>query len=335
MQPMTGIRVLDLSQYVPGPFCTLICRRLGADVVKLERPETGDPLRDLDAEAFEALNAGKRSIVINLKNPEGIQAVLRLIERADVLVESFRPGVTQRLGLAYAQLKKRHPELIYASISGYGQTGNFTTVAGHDLNYMALAGALGEPPAVPGIQVADFAGGGLYATIAILGALMERRRTGEGRHLDVSMSEGVESLTALTGVELLRGHMPSYSLYRTADGQWLSVAAVEPKFWVALCEAIGRPELALRHRDPSARSEVEKIFSERNLAEWLRIFEGRQVCVMAVSGHGSTAPRHRVGQGPNLDERPWLGVAEPNCLAPALGLDEQAILVDWGLARDG
>ena len=327
MQPLDGVKILDLSQYVPGPFCTLICSRLGADVVKLERPPDGDPLRGLDAKAFRALNSGKRSVSVDLKDPARRGLVDSLAAGADVLVEGFRPGVAGRLGLGFEELHRSNPRLVYVSISGYGQAGELAARAGHDLNYMTLGGALGERPAVVPIQVADYAGGGLYATIAILAALMERERTGEGRHLDVAMTEGIASFGALRALDQLSGRTPGYAIYQTADGRWLSVGAVEPGFWAELCDVLARPDLVRRHLDPAAKSDVDAIFRERTLAEWMQAFEGRDVCLTPVDP--DARDRYLAERLADIGDRPWLGLSAPEGPAPRLGADEAAVVEDW------
>src|SRR5690242_10591779 len=204
---LQGIRVLDLSRLLPGPYLTMVLADMGADVVKVEDPRVGDYLRAFPpakggiAGRFLAVNRGKRSLALDLKTPAGRDALLRMAEKADVVVESFRPGVMDKLGVGYAALAAKNPKIVVCSISGYGQTGPYVDRAGHDLNYIALAGVLGmgseargRAPAMPGVQIADFAGGGLWGVTAILGALLGRQRSGVGEHLDISMTEGAMTL---------------------------------------------------------------------------------------------------------------------------------------------
>jgi len=264
-RPLEGIRVLDLSRLLPGPFLTMVLADLGADVVKVEDPKVGDYLRIFPpakggiSGRYLAINRGKRSLALDLKDPAGKAAFLRLVAGADVVVESFRPGVLDKLGLGYDVLAGHNPRIVVCSISGYGATGPYVHRAGHDLNYIGLAGVLamgserpGGPPAMPGVQIADLAGGALWSATGILAALVGRERTGRGAHLDISMTEGSLALLAAElgnldcgarptrGTETLNGGLAAYGVYRTADERFVSVGALEPKFWMAFCTAIGR-----------------------------------------------------------------------------------------------
>ncbi len=263
--PLQGVRVLDLSRLLPGPFCSLILAERGAVVVKVEDPRQGDYLRAFPPArgglggAFYALNRGKRSLALDLKAPAGREGLLRLLPRYRVVLESFRPGVMDRLGLGYEALRQANPEVILCSISGYGQDGPLRQRAAHDINYQALSGVLalggeaGGAPALPGVQIADLAGGGLWPAVRILALLA----AGRGGHLDVSMTEGALSLLlpwlgnlALDGQPMRRGAEPlnggaaRYRPYRTADGRYLAVGALEPKFWSSLCAQLGIPAAA-------------------------------------------------------------------------------------------
>src|SRR3981081_2455256 len=265
--PLTGIRVLDLTRLLPGAFCTMLLADMGADVIKVEEPDRGDymrwtpPLVDGQSVLFNAINRNKRSLSLNLKDERGRDLLLRLVERADVLVEGNRPGVMKRLGLGWDVLHARNPRLVMCSITGYGQDGPFAARAGHDLNYMATAGGLGlngekgGPPVPLAVQVADIGGGGLQPAVAILGALLGVQRGAEGRWLDVSMTDGVVSWLALVlaargaggavmrGDQRLAGRHACYRVYECKDGGFYSVGALEPKFWAALCIAVERPDL--------------------------------------------------------------------------------------------
>ncbi|NBD10907.1 MULTISPECIES: CaiB/BaiF CoA-transferase family protein [Corallococcus] len=314
--PLAGLRVLDLSRLLPGPYATLVLADLGATVDKVEDPDVGDatrhmpPHRDGEGALFYGLHRNKRSLTLNLKTPEGREALLRLVDGYDVLVESFRPGVMDKLGVGEAVLRRRNPRLIYCAISGYGQTGPDRLKAGHDLNYVARAGLLGYggeaggAPAFPGVQVADIGGGSLFALVGILAALHERARTGVGRFVDVSMTDGAlaflhlhlaarlftgEAGTPLArGSEPLNGGYPSYGLYRTADDRWLAVGALEPKFFGALCARLGRPELlddAYTGGEAGARvkSELTRIFASEPMAHWRERLAGAELCVEPVA----------------------------------------------------
>jgi alpha-methylacyl-CoA racemase len=309
--PLTGIRVLDLTRLLPGAFCTMLLADMGADVVKVEDPDRGDymrwtpPLRDGQSVLFNALNRNKRSITLNLKSEAGRDLLLRLVDRADVLVEGNRPGVMRRLGLAWDVLHGRNPRLVMCSITGYGQDGPFASRAGHDLNYVATAGVLGlnghagGPPVPLSVQVADVGGGGLQPAVAILGALVGVQRGGEGRWLDVSMTDGALSWLALAlaardggedvgrGDQRLSGRHACYRVYACKDGGFYSVGALEPKFWAALCIAVGRPELvglqfAEGDEGKQVHREMENVFASRTRAEWERDLAGLDACCEPV-----------------------------------------------------
>src|SRR5512139_2316876 len=239
---LAGIRVLDLSRLLPGPFLTMILADMGADVVKIEDPRVGDYLRAFPpakggvSGRFLAVNRGKRSLALDLKAPAARDAFLKMVEQADVVVDSFRPGVMDKLGIGYETLAARNPKIVVCSISGYGQTGPYVHRAGHDLDYIGLAGVLamtgpaGGAPQMPGVQIADLAGGALWSATAILGALVGRERSGKGAHLDISMTEGALALLAAElgnldcgarptrGTETLNGGMACYGVYATSDG---------------------------------------------------------------------------------------------------------------------
>jgi crotonobetainyl-CoA:carnitine CoA-transferase CaiB-like acyl-CoA transferase len=283
MSALQGIRVLDLSRLLPGPYATLLLSDMGADVVKIEDPGAGDYLRAVAPEMFERLNRGKRSCVLDLKAPEGRDPFLALAARADVVVESFRPGVMERLGCGWNELHAKNPRLVLASISGYGARGPYRDRAGHDLGYIALAGVLwalrGQ---VPRVQLADMVGGGLFCVVGVLAALHERARTGEGRHVQVSMTDNVAQLLAAGTTDVLDGTRPCYSVYRSSDGIYFALAALEPKFWLAFCDAAGRTDLADKGLDTDARPEVEKLFASRTSAQWLAFAAMHDVCLEPV-----------------------------------------------------
>lgn len=310
--PLSDLRILDLSRLLPGPFCSLIFADLGADVIKVEDLDGGDYLRwmpprsgDQPSAMFTALNRNKRSLRLNLKSDAGREAFLRLARTTDVVIESFRPGVMDRLGLGWSQLSAANPRLVLCSISGYGQDGPYRDRAGHDLNYAAIAGMASLTGtrdgtlAVPGVQVGDLGGGAMSAAIAVLAALHERQRTGRGRHLDIAMLDGIVSwlgphlaAAAATGDPagpagmLLNGRHPCYALHRCADG-WMSVAALEPKFWHALVEALELPHLrdaafAAGEEAAPVFAELESVFTTRSRAQWAEQFRGRDVCCEPV-----------------------------------------------------
>jgi len=310
--PLSGVRVLDLTRLLPGGQCTLMLAHLGADVVKVEDPVRGDygrmaaPLDGRGASAFHLYcNLNKRSLALDLKRPEGVDALFRLVRGAHVLVESFRPGVLDRLGVGYARLSRENPRLVYCAITGYGQDGPLAQAPGHDLNFEAMGGTVGltgpagGPPYIPGTPFADL-GSGMWAAFSVVAALRQAERTGRGQFIDVAMLDTAVGFLAHHaqyflscgtpgGRETTRhnGRRPGYRLYPTADGRWLALACSEPKFWKNLCRLIGREEF---EGDLSARGErrreviaaLEDTFRKRALEEWLALFEGEEVCVSPV-----------------------------------------------------
>jgi len=292
-----GIRILDLTRLLPGPFCTMILADFGADVVKVEDPDGGDymrsvpPLQGEDSAYFLALNRNKRSLTLNLREPAGRDVLRALAGKADVLVESFRPGVMAAWELDYAALRAVNPRLVYVSITGYGQTGPLRDKASHDVNYLArggylaLAGPADGSPALPGIPVAD-AAGALWAATGILLALLARERTGAGQYLDLAMADGVTALLGLPlavmqatgqppprGADHLTGGQARYQVYETADGRYFAVGALEPKFWQRFCDAVGRPDLlgtilADERGQQETIEELRELFRTRARDEW-------------------------------------------------------------------
>lgn len=307
MLPLQGLRVLDLSRLLPGPYCSLMLADLGADVIKIEDTRQGDyirwspPYQKDQSALFLALNRNKRSIRLDLKQPEGVAAFKRLVETADVVLESFRPGVMDKLGVGYEVLRQINPKLVFCAISGYGQDGPYRDKAGHDLNYLALAGfegITGVPGrlALPGGQVADVGGGSLSAAVGILAALFQRQQTGEGRFVDISMTDGVLAFLTMhlgaffadkqvpgPATMTLNGAYPCYNAYETQDGRWMSLGALEPKFWMNFCQAVERPDLMDKAFDQgegpgSPHGEVVAIFKSRPLDEWVRISSENDFC---------------------------------------------------------
>jgi crotonobetainyl-CoA:carnitine CoA-transferase CaiB-like acyl-CoA transferase len=310
-KPLAGVKVIDLTLLLPGPMCTLHLADLGADVIKVENPGAFDPMRGQRGSKFTPqflmLNRNKRGITVNLRSAEGRDVLQRLARDADVLVEGFRPGVTEKLGIGYEALARINPRLVYCSITGYGQTGALALAAGHDINYECLAGVLEQtgaadgPPAPGGFPVADLAGGTLSAAMGILAALFDAQRSGRGRHVDVAMSDCLMAHNVLAvaslqqgrrqmparGTDYLSGGMASYGVYATADGRHLAVGAIEIKFWQAFCEAIGRPDLLgrghlLGKEGAVARAEVAKVIASQPMAHWAALFEKVDACVTPV-----------------------------------------------------
>jgi len=300
MQALAGTLVVDLTRYLPGAFATGELQRLGARVVRLEQPG-GDPMRQTAPGWHDALNAGKESVVCDL--PAELELVQALLARADVVLESFRPGVAERLGVGPDACPAR---TVYCSITGFGLGGRHEQRAGHDLNYLGWAGILADTaPALPPVQAADIAAGALGAVTEILAALLQRERTGDGARIVVSMTHGAHRLAP--GTPVLTHGFACYSMYACADGRWLTVGALEPKFFVRLCELAGRPELAERQYgadQAQLKHELATALGARTSDEWLELFDGEDVCVGPVATPAEAAAD--------------LGIA-PTGTAPALG----------------
>jgi crotonobetainyl-CoA:carnitine CoA-transferase CaiB-like acyl-CoA transferase len=326
--PLSHKRVLDLSRLVPGPYCSLILADFGAEVIKIERPTGGDWLRNvppLDPESGEGqlyriLNRGKKSLTLNLKTQEGRDILLRLVERADVLLESFRPGVMQRLELGYEALARANGRLVYCSLSGYGSSGPYRDRAGHDLNYIGVAGLLDltglrdGPPVIPGVPVADLTGG-LWAAVGVLMALFARETTGKGQRVDASLLGGALACMPLAlarhrggdrmerGISDLSGGWVCYNVYQTGDGQHMTLAALEPHFWAAFCQAVAREDLIGEQFAPAvpggrAYDELCALFRSRTRQQWIETFSGNDACCEPVYTMGeatASAPVQALG----------------------------------------
>jgi alpha-methylacyl-CoA racemase len=364
--PLAGLRVLDLSRLLPGPFCSMLLADHGAEVIKVEGTGEGDGLR-ADPAAFHALNRGKRAVRVDLKAPGGTEVLLRLADGADVLLESFRPGVLDRLGAGWEAVHARNPRLVWCAITGYGQDGPLRDRAGHDINYLARAGLLAlsgdedGPPALAAGQIADLGGGALTAAFGILAALRERDRTGEGRFVDVAMTDGALAWLAMPaaarlaggpperrGAQRLGGGIVCYRVYRCADG-WISLGALEPKFWAAFCRGTGRKDLLPHQLDPSgspAHAAVEAMAAARTRAEWAAFAAEHDCCLEPVleldealaepqvaargmvealaDGRRVLASPVRAGDGPGAPRAP----------APPPGADTDALLREAGYAPE-
>ncbi len=299
MTALSGTLVLDLTRLLPGAVATKQLVDWGAEVVKIEQPGEGDYARRMSPPVFARTNGGKKSICLDLKKPRGREILLALARRADVLVEGNRPGVMSRLGLGYEHVRAVNDRLIYASLTGYGQTGPYAQMAGHDLNYISLGGIMGlNLPVIPGVQIADLVGGSIQTVSGILLALVERARTGKGQHVDVSMYAGVTALLTVplamwheTGEEpargnlRLNGHYACYNVYECSDGRWISVGALEPKFWAELCRRLGREDLIARqYEEPqdSLKAATAAIFRTRPAFTWFDELRSSDCCVTPV-----------------------------------------------------
>jgi crotonobetainyl-CoA:carnitine CoA-transferase CaiB-like acyl-CoA transferase len=377
-----GVRFLDLSRLLPGPYCSLLFADLGAEVIKVEEPGLGDYARQTPphwgdsgiGSYFLLLNRNKKSLSLNLKTEGGKAVFRRLVETADVLLESFRPGVMDRLGLGWEALSKLNPRLVYCAITGYGQDGPYRDLVGHDINYMGYAGALsvtgprGGDPLMPGVQVADLGGGSLLAAFGIAAALHHRQVSGRGQLVDAAMTDGVVSWLAPylgpffaagrlpdRGEERLNGGWACYQVFEAADGRHVTLGALEPKFWANFCRLVGRDDLvAVQYAEGEARdraeAEVRAIFRTRPRDEWVKLLQTDDVCA------GPVLEMDEVVRDPQLAARglfksvrhPLLGVipqvAFPVKLSatpgrvdtppPALGADTEAILAELGYDGD-
>lgn len=376
--PLTGIKVLDFSGLLPGPYASTILVELGAEVTRVEAPSRPDlvralpPLIDGYSAAHLSLNRGKRSVAINLKTAEGSALARQLAQQSDVVLEQFRPGVMDRLGLGFSTLIELNPSLIYCSITGYGQFGPLAHRAGHDINYLALAGVssysgrAGEGPRLSGVQIADLAGGAQPAVIGILAALLERQRTGRGKHIDLSMSDGALALNALTasaashqkqspeygGTFLNSGTL--YDYYETSDGAYLAVGSLEPQFATRLLEVIEATEMTGELlKTPGTQGELRKVIAERiaqrSLAEWESAFASVDCCVEPVlSLNDAMAHPHFEARGmvrtrstDNGDEVSYVtsplsvSFSSPDLpLGRAVGADTDQVLAELGLSPE-
>jgi crotonobetainyl-CoA:carnitine CoA-transferase CaiB-like acyl-CoA transferase len=310
--PLHGLRVLDLTRLLPGPLATQHLADYGAEVIKIEDTGAGDYARTMGAMHgrtsffYQLVNRNKKSLRLDLKQAEGRDIFLRLVKSADVVVEGFRPGVMARLGLDHASLAGVNPRIVLCSITGYGQDGPYAMRAGHDINYIGYAGVLdqigtaGGAPAVPNLQIGDLLGGTLSALFGLLVAVIDARASGRGRHVDVAMTDAalahaifplVEVLAngraRPRGEDLLSGGVPCYGVYRTADGRYMAVGALEEKFWHRLCETLARDDLKPLHlatgaEGARARAELEAVFGARSQAEWVAVFDRVDCCVSPV-----------------------------------------------------
>ncbi|MET1070238.1 MAG: CaiB/BaiF CoA-transferase family protein [Pseudomonas prosekii] len=376
--PLASLKVLDFSTLLPGPFASLLLADMGAEVLRIESPTRADLLRvlpphDQGVSASHAyLNRNKRSLALDLKQPQALELIKQLLQDHDILLEQFRPGVMERLGLGYAALKAINPKLIYVSISGYGQTGPYKDRAGHDINYLALAGLSSHTgradsgPLPLGMQVADIAGGSLHGVIGLLAAVIARQHSGQGQHLDVSMTDCAFSLNAMAGAGYLAcGVEPEceeqmlnggsfYDYYRSRDGRWMSVGSLEPAFMQQLCSALGRPELAAQglstkpEQQQALKNELKMEFEKHDFAELCALFGAVDACVEPVLSvgealqHPQLQARALVTQVPRADGSTQAqmacplkfseGLPAPRFVGAALGEHTDQVLAELGLS---
>jgi len=355
--PLHGVRVIEFAGLAPAPFACMILADLGADVLRVDRP--GDA-------SVNPLGRGRRSVAVDLKNPAGLDAVLNLMDSADVLVEGFRPGVMERLGLGPEVCARRNPRLIYGRLTGWGQDGPMAQQAGHDINYISIAGALdpigpaGQPPTPPINFLGDFGGGGLLLAMGVLAALYERDRSGQGQVIDAAMVDGASLISTFVhvlmanggwsterGTNMLDGSRPYYGVYETSDGRYMSVGAIEPQFYAEFVRLLGVADEGLPDQHDTAgavrlRVRFAEVFAQRTRAEWEQVFAGSEACVAPVLSPAEAHDHpHNTARGvftevggvpqpapaPRFSRTP--GVAASPAPQPGEGADEA--LADWGL----
>jgi alpha-methylacyl-CoA racemase len=365
--PLSGIRVLELAGIGPGPFCAMMLADMGADVLRVDRPEPVDLGLPLEPK-FDVIARGRRSIALDLKHTGAIEIALALVEKADVLIEGFRPGVTERLGLGPDACLARNPRLVYGRVTGWGQDGPLAQAAGHDINYIAIAGALhaigpAQRPAPPLNLVGDYGGGAMYLAFGIVCALCERHSSGRGQVIDTAMSEGAASLMSIfygrmaaglwhdkRGVNILDGGAPWYNVYDTADGKYVAVGAIEGRFYAKLMQRLGLdtpslPDQYDRTRWPELRANLARIFQQKTRDEWCEALAGHDVCIAPVLSIAE-APSHphnrargaffecdgviQPGLAPRFSRTP--GRVERG--APRRGEGGAAALADWGFSPE-
>jgi len=369
MGPLAGIRVVELAGIGPGPFCAMLLSDMGAEVVRVDRAASVglDTDRDGNDPRFNLLARGRRNLAADLKNPQAVAAVLRMIDRADALIEGFRPGVMERLGLGPDVCLARNPRLVYGRMTGWGQDGPIAHVAGHDINYIALSGALaaigpaGGPPVPPLNLVGDFGGGALYLAMGVLAGIISARTTGQGQVVDCSMVEGSASLMMMMYGALAsgawieeRGHnrtdggAPYYHVYETKDGEYVAIGSIEPQFYALLLQRTGLageplPEQTDRTAWPDMRERFARIFREKTRAEWVAIMEQTDVCFAPVLRMSEALEhKHNVARGSFVEvagiKQPgpapkFLGTPTRVQMPPArVGEHTDAVLRDWGFS---
>jgi alpha-methylacyl-CoA racemase len=326
--PLAGVRILDLTRLLPGPLATQHLADLGADVIKIEDTGAGDYANPA---VRAVVNRNKRGLKLDLKQAEGVGVLLRLCTNADILIEGFRPGVMERLGLGYERLAQHNPRLVVCSVSGWGQTGPLRDLPGHDLNYAALSGVADQMAGLSNLPLADLLGGTMSAVMGMLAALFDAQRTGCGRWVDVSIADGVLAHAVLpmamlnqngqvprTGQSTLTGALACYRLYRTADGRQMAVGALERKFWDELCTQIGKPELAPLHRsgdeaiEQRLHDELAAVFVSKPMAHWAQLFAQVPACVSPVLRLDESLAH------PHFETRGMAVAGEPAQLGPAV-----------------
>ncbi len=365
MGPLNGIKVVEVGGLGPGPFCAMMLSDMGAEVIRVVRK--GEvPMID---QKYEVLHRGRKSVAIDLKNPEGIEAVLRLIEKADALQEGFRPGVMEKLGIGPDVCMKRNPRLVFGRMTGWGQEGPLANASGHDINYIALSGALnaigrpGEKPVLPINLVGDFGGGGMFLAFGMACALLEAQKSGKGQVVDAAMVDGTATLMAIffglnnaglwkeKGTNMLDGGAYFYDTYETADGKYITIGSIEPKFYAELKKYAGLesdPDFQNQmdiNRWPELKGKIAKVFKTKTRDQWCELMEGTDVCFAPVlSMDEAIVHPHNVARNTFVDVD---GIIQPGpaprfsrtkCQIqnppPDLGADTETALVEWGFSEN-
>jgi alpha-methylacyl-CoA racemase len=364
---LSGIRVLDLSRLLPGPFCTLYLAQLGAEVIKIEEPNGGDYTRALSPEMFALVNRGKKSLTLDLRKAADVALLHQMAAQSDVLLESFRPGVMDKLGCGYDTLKALNPRLVYAALTGYGQTGPYRDRPGHDMNYLGYAGVLdqtgvaGGPPAPCNFQIADLAGGALTCAIGILAAVIGARASGQGSFVDVAMLDGSLALQVVTlatmrtlgkapprGADMLSGGLPNYAIYECADGKHLALGSLESKFFQRALVVAGRPDLLKKPLAPGKagegmRQELVALFKSKTRDEWDALLAADDTCASGILTPDEVLSNEQVlarGLVESVAGKPAFAMPiqfsaplAPAAPSPALGQHNDEVLAAFGLSR--
>ncbi len=359
--PLSGVRIVEFAGIGPGPFCGMLLADMGADVVRIDRKGARGGSK------YEISSRGKRSIALDLKKPEAVETALRLIEKADILQEGFRPGVMERLGLGPEVCLKRNPKLVYGRMTGWGQSGPLAPAAGHDINYISLTGALhaigrpGEKPVPPLNLVGDFGGGALYLAMGMLAALVEANRSGKGQVVDAAMTDGAASLMAMFygftasgmwqephGTNMLDGGAHFYDTYETKDGKWISIGSIEPQFYAILREKAGLANTLWdaqmdRAKWPEMKKKIEDVFKTKTRDEWCAIMEGTDICFAPVLSiaEAKDHPHNKARQTiveidgvaqPNIAPRFSRTVSKIQGAIPQVGENTVEVLKGWGFS---
>jgi crotonobetainyl-CoA:carnitine CoA-transferase CaiB-like acyl-CoA transferase/putative sterol carrier protein len=377
--PLKGIKIIDLTRLLPGPLATMFLADMGAEVIKVEDPDSPDYVRDFeptlgDTSAFYyALNRNKKSLAVNYLSPAGKDLIISLVRTADVLIEQFRPGAMKHFGLDYETLSVINPKLIYASITGYGQESSLSQAAGHDLNYIAVGGLLGtigldnDTLVIPGVQIADIAGGSYMTMNAVLAAIIQRGISGKGQHLDIAMTDCIVPLLALPFSEAiingkstergkfqLSGGLANYNVYKCKDEKFIALGSLEPKFWNKFCDKIGKSEWSNEilngfETHLNIKNELKSLFAQKNHNEWLEFFAQEDICISAVSDlHELPEQKHlkerKMFIPHQIADKTFYSIKNPidftgtdadkNWVAPKLGEDTISILKGINLSDD-